>query len=46
MSSKDGPWWKVDVKYGLHNHNLPDRLEGHVFADQVTPNTIEKGELC
>lgn len=24
--SKDGSWWKIDVKYGPHDHNLLDIL--------------------
>ncbi|KAI5391986.1 hypothetical protein KIW84_076689 [Lathyrus oleraceus] len=33
--AKDGSGWKIDVKCGLHNHGLPDRLEGHSFIDVV-----------
>lgn len=25
-SSHDGSGWKIDVKSGFHNHDLPDRL--------------------
>ncbi|KAI5439307.1 hypothetical protein KIW84_024907 [Lathyrus oleraceus] len=34
--TKDGSGWKIDVKYGLHNHGLPDRLEGHSFIGRLT----------
>ena len=34
--SKDGLGWKVDVKCGVHNHGLPDRLEGHAFVGRLT----------
>lgn len=30
--SKDGSRWKIDVKYELYNHDLPDRFEGNVFV--------------
>ncbi|KAI5402613.1 hypothetical protein KIW84_050276 [Lathyrus oleraceus] len=33
---KDGSGWKINVKYGLHNHGLPDRLEGHSFIGRLT----------
>lgn len=29
--AKDGSDWKIDVKYEVHNHDLSDRLEGHLF---------------
>ncbi|XP_058783029.1 uncharacterized protein LOC131657678 [Vicia villosa] len=35
-----GLGWNVDVKCGVHNHGLPDRLEGHVFVGRL--NTYEK----
>ncbi|CAK8563604.1 unnamed protein product [Lathyrus sativus] len=31
-SSRDGCGWKIDVKCELHNHDLPDRFEGHSFV--------------
>ncbi|KAI5430951.1 hypothetical protein KIW84_035191 [Lathyrus oleraceus] len=34
--AKDGSGWKIDVKCGLHNHGLPDRLEGHSFIGRLT----------
>ncbi|XP_050890982.1 uncharacterized protein LOC127096460 [Lathyrus oleraceus] len=34
--AKDGSGWKVDVKCGVHNHDLPDRLEGHSFVGRLT----------
>ncbi|KAI5435977.1 hypothetical protein KIW84_022415 [Lathyrus oleraceus] len=34
--AKDGSGWKTDVKCGLHNHGLPDRLEGHSFIGRLT----------
>ncbi|KAI5419423.1 hypothetical protein KIW84_043556 [Lathyrus oleraceus] len=36
--AKDGPGWKIDVKCGLHNHGLPDRLEGHSFIGRLAPD--------
>ncbi|KAI5436541.1 hypothetical protein KIW84_022873 [Lathyrus oleraceus] len=36
--AKDGSGWKIDVKCGLHNHGLPDRLEGHSFIGRLTTN--------
>ena len=30
----------IDVKYGLHNHELPNKLEGHSFVGRL--NTYEK----
>ncbi|XP_050920359.1 uncharacterized protein LOC127137994 [Lathyrus oleraceus] len=33
--SKDGSGWKIDVKYGLQNHGLPDRFEGHSFVGRL-----------
>ncbi|XP_058749048.1 PKS-NRPS hybrid synthetase cheA-like [Vicia villosa] len=36
--AKDGSGWKVDVKCGVHNHGLPDRLEGHSFVGRLTTN--------
>lgn len=35
-SAKDGSGWKVDVKCGIHNHGLPDRLEGHSIVGRLT----------
>ncbi|KAI5404175.1 hypothetical protein KIW84_051352 [Lathyrus oleraceus] len=34
--AKDGSGWKIDIKCGLHNHGLPDRLEGHSFIGRLT----------
>ncbi|CAK8562225.1 unnamed protein product [Lathyrus sativus] len=34
--AKDGSGWKVDVKCEVHNHGLPDRLEGHFFVGRLT----------
>ncbi|XP_050889604.1 uncharacterized protein LOC127094882 [Lathyrus oleraceus] len=34
-SAKDGSGWKVHVKCGVHNHGLPDRLEGHSFLGRL-----------
>ncbi|KAI5427431.1 hypothetical protein KIW84_032738 [Lathyrus oleraceus] len=42
--AKDGSGWKIDVKYGLHNHGLPDRLEGHSFIGRLT--TDEKQHVA
>ncbi|KAI5394252.1 hypothetical protein KIW84_061086 [Lathyrus oleraceus] len=42
--AKDGPGWKIDVKCGLHNHGLPDRLEGHSFIGRLT--TDEKQHVA
>lgn len=33
---KDESRWKVDVKYGVHNHGLLDRLEGHSIVGRLT----------
>lgn len=33
--SKDGSGWKIDVKYGFHNHGLPDRFEDNSFVDRL-----------
>ncbi|KAI5387086.1 hypothetical protein KIW84_073298 [Lathyrus oleraceus] len=41
---KDGSGWKIDVKCGLHNHGLPDRLEGHSFIGRLT--TDEKQHVA
>jgi len=35
---KDGLGWKVEVKCGFHNHELPDRLEGHAFVGRLNAN--------
>ncbi|XP_058775357.1 uncharacterized protein LOC131649622 [Vicia villosa] len=42
--AKDGSGWKVDVKCGVHNHGLPDRLEGHSFVGRLT--TDEKQHVA
>ena len=42
--AKDGSGWKIDVKCGLHNHGLPDRLEGHSFIGRLT--TDEKQHVA
>ncbi|KAI5400764.1 hypothetical protein KIW84_065573 [Lathyrus oleraceus] len=42
--AKDGFGWKIDVKCGLHNHGLPDRLEGHSFIGRLT--TDEKQHVA
>ncbi|KAI5427030.1 hypothetical protein KIW84_032451 [Lathyrus oleraceus] len=34
--AKDGSDWMIDVKCGLYNHDLPDRLEGHSFIGRLT----------
>ena len=34
-SSKDGFGWKIDVKYGLHNHGLSSRFEDHSFVGRL-----------
>lgn len=34
--AKDGSGWKVDIKCGIHNHGLPDRLEGHSIVGRLT----------
>lgn len=34
--AKDGSGWKVDVKCGIHNHGLPDRLKGHSIVGRLT----------
>lgn len=36
LRSKNNFRWKIDVKYGLYNHNLPDRLVGHSFVGRPT----------
>ncbi|XP_058762940.1 uncharacterized protein LOC131636340 [Vicia villosa] len=36
--AKDRSGWKVDVKRGVHNHGLPDKLEGHSFVGRLTRN--------
>ncbi|XP_058760098.1 PKS-NRPS hybrid synthetase cheA-like [Vicia villosa] len=36
--AKDESGWKVDVKCGVHNHGLPDRLEGHSFVERDPEN--------
>ncbi|XP_058732665.1 protein FAR1-RELATED SEQUENCE 5-like [Vicia villosa] len=41
---KDGSGWKVDVKCGVHNHGLLDRLEGHSFVGRLT--TDEKQHVA
>lgn len=33
--SKDSFGWKIDVKYGFHNHGLPDRFESHSFVGRL-----------
>ncbi|XP_058766295.1 PKS-NRPS hybrid synthetase cheA-like [Vicia villosa] len=35
---KDGSGWKIDVKYGVHNHGLPDKFEGHAFVNRLNTN--------
>ncbi|XP_058752396.1 uncharacterized protein LOC131625559 [Vicia villosa] len=35
--SKDGFGWKIDVKCGVRNHNLPDRFKGHAFRKRHVP---------
>ena len=35
---KDGLGWKVEIKYGFHNHELPDRLKGHAFVGRLSAN--------
>ncbi|XP_058742460.1 uncharacterized protein LOC131614947 [Vicia villosa] len=42
--TKDGSGWKVDVKCGVHNHGLQDRLEGHSFVDRLA--TDEKQHVA
>ncbi|KAI5415151.1 hypothetical protein KIW84_040562 [Lathyrus oleraceus] len=42
--AKDGSGWKIDIKCGLHNHGLPDRLEGHSFIGRLT--TDEKQHVA
>lgn len=37
-TTKYGFHWKIDVKYGLHNHGLPDRFEGHSFVCRLNAN--------
>ncbi|XP_058760194.1 uncharacterized protein LOC131633498 [Vicia villosa] len=39
-----GSGWKIDVKCGVHNHGLPDRLEGHSFVCRLT--TDEKHHVA
>ncbi|XP_058732804.1 uncharacterized protein LOC131604376 [Vicia villosa] len=41
--SKDGSGWKIDVKCGVHNHDLPDRFEGHAFVSLL--NTDDKQHI-
>ncbi|CAK8536513.1 unnamed protein product [Lathyrus sativus] len=36
IPAADGSGWKIDVKCGVHNHDLPDRLEGHAFVGRLT----------
>jgi len=33
---KDGLRRKVEVKCGVHNHMLPNKMEGHAFAGHLT----------
>ncbi|KAI5410962.1 hypothetical protein KIW84_056202 [Lathyrus oleraceus] len=40
--AKDGSGWKIDVKCGLHNHGLPDRLEGHSFIGRLTTDEKQR----
>ncbi|KAI5425905.1 hypothetical protein KIW84_031652 [Lathyrus oleraceus] len=42
--AKYGSGWKIDVKCELHNHGLPDRLEGHSFIGRLT--TDEKQHVA
>jgi hypothetical protein len=34
--STDGSGWKVEVRCGIHNHELPDRYEGHPRVGRLT----------
>lgn len=34
-SLKDGLRWKVEIKCGVYNHGLPDRLESHAFIGRL-----------
>lgn len=36
ISSKDGSGWKIDVKFRLHDHDLPNTLEGHLFVGRLS----------
>lgn len=36
--AKDESGWKVDVKCGVHNHGLPDRLKSHSIVGMLTRN--------
>ncbi|KAK2390798.1 protein FAR1-RELATED SEQUENCE [Trifolium repens] len=39
--SKDGSGWKVQVKYGVHNHGLPDQYAGHPRKVRLTADEIK-----
>jgi hypothetical protein len=34
-TSKNGFGWKVEVKCGLQNHQIPDKFKGHAFVGRL-----------
>ncbi|KAI3862281.1 hypothetical protein MKX03_037146, partial [Papaver bracteatum] len=41
---KDDGKWHLRVKYGVHNHSLPEKLTGHAYVSRLTEEEMKKVE--